>query len=96
MLKKDYQLTSEELAMEKELDHYVSVPNLEIEKARYAKIAKATLAKKSQKKVITIRLPEEVIGKFKLMAEEEGIPYQTLISSVLYKVANKKLSLVVE
>lgn len=96
MLKKDYQLTPEELVMEKELDHYVSVPNLEIEKVRYAKIAKATLAKKSQKKVITIRLPEEVIGKFKLMAEEEGIPYQTLISSVLYKVANKKLSLVVE
>ncbi len=96
MTKKDYHLTPEELTIEKELDQYVSVPNLEEEKARYAKIAKATLAKKSQKKVITIRLPEEVIGQFKLMAEEEGIPYQTLMSSVLYKVAHKKLSLVVE
>ena len=48
---------------------------------------------KTTKTAITIRLSDDVIQKFKQMSKEEGIPYQTLMSSVLYKVANKKLSL---
>jgi hypothetical protein len=60
---------------------------LEKEKARL----KATFSE--PRKQISLRLSEDVIQRFKQMAKEEGIPYQTLMSSVLYKVANKKLSL---
>lgn len=35
------------------------------------------------KKQITIRLDEDTIGYFKAMAEEKGIPYQSLINLYL-------------
>lgn len=35
------------------------------------------------KKSVTMRLSEDVIGYFKAMAEETGIPYQSLISLYL-------------
>ncbi|MHB9118362.1 MAG: BrnA antitoxin family protein [Burkholderiales bacterium] len=35
------------------------------------------------KKSVTMRLSEDVIGYFKQMAEEKGIPYQSLINLYL-------------
>ena len=35
------------------------------------------------KKSVTMRLSEDVIGYFKLMAEEAGVPYQSLINLYL-------------
>lgn len=35
------------------------------------------------KKPVTMRLSEDVIGYFKAMADEEGIPYQSLINMYL-------------
>lgn len=35
------------------------------------------------KKSVTIRLSEDVIGYFKMMAEEAGVPYQSLINLYL-------------
>ena len=35
------------------------------------------------KKPVTMRLSEEVIGYFKKMAEEAGVPYQSLINLYL-------------
>ena len=35
------------------------------------------------KKSVTMRLGEDVIGYFKLMADEKGIPYQSLINLYL-------------
>jgi len=35
------------------------------------------------KKSVTMRLSEDVIGYFKKMAEEEGVPYQSLINLYL-------------
>lgn len=40
---------------------------------------------------VSLRLYKSDIEKLKLMAKEEGMPYQTLITSILHKVANKKL-----
>lgn len=40
---------------------------------------------------ITIRVFNSDLEKIKAMAKEEGMPYQTLITSILHKVANKKL-----
>lgn len=35
------------------------------------------------KKSVTMRLGEDVIGYFKLMADEKGVPYQSLINLYL-------------
>ena len=47
------------------------------------------LAKSSKKKVITLRLNDDLI-QIKTIAAGEGIPYQTLISSVLHKYINHR------
>ncbi len=41
---------------------------------------------------INIRLPEADLAGLKSRAEEEGIPYQTLIASVLHKFVNGRLT----
>lgn len=41
------------------------------------------------KRPVTIRLSEDVIGYFKGMAEESGVPYQSLINLYLRDCANK-------
>lgn len=45
---------------------------------------------KNLKKQITIRLEEDVIEYFKTLAEETGIPYQTLINLYLQDCAKSK------
>jgi len=47
--------------------------------------------KKSKAARINIRLTEGDLDELKLRAEEEGIPYQTLIASVLHKYINGRL-----
>ncbi len=63
-----------------------SINNLEEEKKRYKKIAEATLNKT---KNINIRLSEKDIQKIKEKAARDGIPYQTLVSSIIHRFANK-------
>ena len=48
------------------------------------------LAKSSKKKVITLRLNDDDLIQIKTIAAGEGIPYQTLISSVLHKYINNR------
>ena len=55
---------------------------------KFQKIARAGLAKDKR---INIRLPSRVLEGIQLQAIEEGIPYQTLISSILYKFASGRL-----
>ncbi|MEO1082509.1 MAG: BrnA antitoxin family protein [Pseudomonadota bacterium] len=43
------------------------------------------------KKSVTIRLSEDVIDYFKSMAEESGVPYQSLINLYLRECAQKNL-----
>ena len=45
---------------------------------------------KKLKKQVTIRLEEEVISYFKELAEETGIPYQSLINLYLQDCAKTK------
>lgn len=49
-----------------------------------------------KRKSITLRVFEDDLEKIKYFAREEGIPYQTLITSLLHKIANKKISINVE
>ena len=51
---------------------------------------------KRLKKQVTIRLEEETITYFKNLAEEVGIPYQTLINLYLRDCATKSRKLAME
>jgi predicted DNA binding CopG/RHH family protein len=81
---KNIKLTKEEREIVKasELGVFKSILNLKKEKEKYSKIAQNTLRKN---KSITIRLAERDLLKIKSKAAEEGLPYQTLITSVIHK-----------
>ena len=66
---------------------YIRVKDFEQEKKRLQEIARNTLKKT---KNINLRLSEKDLHKIKVKAAEDGIPYQTLVSSVLHRFANKE------
>lgn len=59
-----------------------TVPNAKKEIARYRAYAKASLDKT---KNINIRISERDLFKVKALALEKGLPYQTLISSIVHQ-----------
>jgi predicted DNA binding CopG/RHH family protein len=71
-----------------EKGEWQSVPNLKDEIARYAASATATLAKDKR---INIRLSSRDLEDVQTRAAEEGMPYQTLIASILHKYVNGRL-----
>ena len=66
-----------------------SVKNLKKEINRYQNIARATLRKDKR---INIRISAKDLEEIQKKAVEEGIPYQTLISSILHKYASGRLA----
>ncbi len=38
--------------------------------------------------VINMRIPHQILERIKALADEQHVPYQSLISSVLYSLAN--------
>ena len=81
-------LDAEERALYESFENgeFVPVANQEEEKAKAMAAAKATLNKTRN---INIRLSERDLYKLKAKAVEEGIPYQTLASSILHKSTTK-------
>lgn len=63
------------------------VEDLQKAKKEHEKAASNTL----KKRPINIRLQENDIKKIKSIAKEDGIPYQTLISSIVHRYANGTL-----
>ena len=86
---KIYQLDPEEEQILKDFEDgkYVRVKNFEQEKKRLQEIAKNTLQKTRN---INLRVSQKTLQKLKAKAVEEGIPYQTLASSVPHKFANRE------
>lgn len=72
-----------------EKGRFSSIPHVKKEIARYREYAKATLQKNKR---INIRLSERDLIHIQRKAVEEGLPYQTLISSVLHKYINGNLA----
>jgi len=66
-----------------------SVKSLKTEINRYQKIAEATIRKDKR---INIRIATRDLEEIQKKALEEGIPYQTLISSILHKYASGRLA----
>jgi len=66
----------------------VAVPDEEAEKEKLVRAARATLAKNRH---ISIRLSEKDLTRLRARASELGIPYQTLIGSILHQYAEGKV-----
>jgi predicted DNA binding CopG/RHH family protein len=71
-----------ELRAAVERGEWRSVKDLEKQRARYQVYAQATLRKDRR---INIRLSQKDLEALQTLAVEEGIPYQTLIASILHK-----------
>ena len=72
----------QELMKSIETDAWVSVDNLEEEITKAKKAAEATLTKSER---MNIRISPNDLRRLKIRAMEEGMPYQTLVSSIIHK-----------
>jgi len=79
-----YELSTDEKIIEKEAIEYKKVTE------KKKKNIESILEKSSKKKVITLRLNNNDLQQIKSLANAEGIPYQTLISSILHKYINNR------
>ena len=73
----------QELIESSERGEWVSVGNIEAQRAYWRKAARAALDGKRQR--ISISIPERDLARLKARAAEEGMPYKTLINSILHK-----------
>lgn len=71
-------------------DEFVEVPNQEAEIKRYVSYFK-NMPKKNKR--ITIRVENDDLELIQDKAIESGIPYQTLIASILRKFARGKINI---
>jgi predicted DNA binding CopG/RHH family protein len=87
---KDFNLDSEEIELLESLEsnEWNSVENLENEIQVHQNIAKNTLKKDKR---VNLRISSKDLEAIKTYAVEEGLPYQTLMSSVLHKFVTGRL-----
>jgi predicted DNA binding CopG/RHH family protein len=71
-----------------EAGEFVSTSPTKAELKKFQDAARATLAKDRR---VNIRLPSSVMMGLQARAAEEGLPYQTLIASVLHKFVTGRL-----
>lgn len=71
-----------------EQDEWVPVADQQAEKERFRSYAEATFKKDKR---INIRISQKDLDAIQMRALEEGIPYQTLIASVLHKYLSGRL-----
>ena len=83
-------LTKEErdILQSVEAGKWHSVRNTERQMEQYRDYARATVRKDKR---VNIRMSEKDLVRFQKKAMEEGLPYQTLISSILHKYINGRL-----
>jgi predicted DNA binding CopG/RHH family protein len=86
----DYKLDKEEQELLESIEsgEWQSVDNLEDEIKKHKEIAKNTLKKDKR---INIRLSSNDLQMLKTTAAELGMPYQTLVSSVLHQYVTGRL-----
>ena len=77
-----YDEFEKEIVQEFENDEWKSADGIESLKSDMKSAANATTRKNKR---INIRLSEKDISLLKIRALEEGLPYQTLISSIIHK-----------
>ncbi|MBF0254133.1 MAG: antitoxin [Candidatus Omnitrophica bacterium] len=90
MAKRNFKLDPEEQEILEAIESgkWKSINPTKAELRHYAQIARNTLKKD---KTITIRISGLDLNRMKAKAVEEGMPYQTLIQSVLHKYLSGRL-----
>ncbi len=78
----------QELLASYERDEWRPVEHMEAEARRYQDYARATFRKDAR---VNIRISSKDLEALQRKALEEGIPYQTLIASVLHKYVSGRL-----
>jgi len=78
-------LTNEEKEIENNIDSLISVSDRKRERIE------SILAKAKKNKAISLRIAEYDLEKLKEKAASDGIPYQTLINTVLHKYITNQL-----
>ena len=83
-------LTQEEKSLLESVEkgEWKRVPHFQQEASRYREAAQATLRKDKR---VNIRMTERDLFRFQKTAAQEGLPYQTLLSSILHKYINGRL-----
>ena len=90
MIKKKY-LDSDERKLAKSLENEEWISDLtQKDKTRYREYARYSLNKQKR---INIRMSERDLIKIRAKAVEEGIPYQSLISMLIHKYNEGKVSI---
>ncbi|WP_319478437.1 CopG family antitoxin [Marispirochaeta aestuarii] len=84
-MKRRYNLTAEEKKIEDEIDTYRSVTGEKRKKVE------SIIAGAKKNKAISLRISNYDLEKLKEKAEQEGLPYQTLITTVLHKYITNQL-----
>lgn len=82
---KDVKLDDFEKEIENNAEQFVKVPGKT--QQRINKI----ISRANEKNRVTLRLSNQTLELIKRKAQEEGLPYQTFISSILHKYANDRL-----
>ncbi|MFN3981396.1 MAG: antitoxin [Caldilinea sp.] len=90
MQKNNIKLDSEEkeLLASYEADEWQSVGNLEEKTQTYSEYARATFKKDRR---VNVRISNKDLEALQKRALEEGLPYQTLIASILHKFVSGRL-----
>lgn len=88
----DVQLDAEEKEMLASLENgeWKPVPKIK-EMRKNVQQAAANYLRRTKEKRISIRVFREDLERLKAYAEEEGLPYQTLVTSILHKYTTGKL-----
>ena len=83
-------LTQEEEALLESVEkgEWKRIPDFQNQAARYGEAARVMLRKDKR---VNIRMAERDLIRLQKVAMSEGLPYQTLISSVLHKFINGRL-----
>lgn len=90
---KNLKLDPEEKELLRSLDagEWKLVDNHAAEVERYRSYARHTLKKLNKNRRVNIRLNELDLGALRRRAQEEGLPYQSLMASVLHKYVTGRL-----
>lgn len=83
-----YDAKEKKLIESVEAGEWRPVDNLEEEKAKLKAAARATVVKSKR---MNIRITPKDLDDLKIRAIEEGMPYQTLVSSIIHKYLSGRM-----
>ncbi len=89
--KPDFKLSAEERKLEAEIESGDWTPVVDEEFHRLRSVMVEAAQGRGKEARVNLRLRADDVEKIRQKAEREGIPYQTLIGSVLHKYATDQL-----